>query len=189
MLPPVTNYQLNSLLGVAAIKLYLHFATGFDRVNTTGEFLGRPNRLIVKLGDNVAQLQSGEVGRTVVDQPMNLQPPSLCSGDTTTSSDISNAEKALVSWLDLGLKRRERWNTNPNPGGDRLLITIEFDTDFRAGFDGAQDAREFPAVAHWLIAKLDQHVARLDSCNCSRTIVAGQAGNKYSLRFRVLNIK
>ncbi|HLF84003.1 MAG TPA: hypothetical protein VI837_07515 [Blastocatellia bacterium] len=71
-LPPVTHSQLYSLLGSAAIELYFHFATGLDCADAAGEFVRRPNRLLIKLGDNVAQLQSAEISRAVVDYPMNL---------------------------------------------------------------------------------------------------------------------
>jgi len=59
MLPAVTHDQFHRLLASAAIEFYFYFASGLDRMDAAGEFVRCPNRLSIKLGDNVAQLQTG----------------------------------------------------------------------------------------------------------------------------------
>jgi hypothetical protein len=132
--PTMTHYQLNCLLGIAAIKLYLHFAARIDRVDSAGQLVRSANRLIIKFGDDVAQVESEEISGTIVDYAMDLQTPSFCSVDTATASHIANAQKALSSRIDLWLKRDHGRAADANSGGDRLLVAIEFDSNFRAGF-------------------------------------------------------
>ena len=50
----MTHCQLDRLFGIGAIELYFDFAAGLYRADAAGQFVRRPNRLLIKLCDNVA---------------------------------------------------------------------------------------------------------------------------------------
>src|ERR1051326_7724115 len=61
-LPPMAHNQFHDLLSIAAIELERHFAPGFDGADEAVEFIGRPNRVTIKFGDDIARLQPEKIG-------------------------------------------------------------------------------------------------------------------------------
>ena len=71
----MAEQELHSLFGVAAIELHFHFGSWFGGVNPPAELVGRQGSHFVELDDEIAQLNSGEVGGAVIDYPPNFQSP------------------------------------------------------------------------------------------------------------------
>jgi hypothetical protein len=184
----VTHDQLDRPLGIRAMELYFYLAARFDCANAACQLVRRSNGLLIKLGDNITQLQPGEISRTVIDYPSNLQTPSFCAADAAAPSDIAHSEKPLISRIQFRLKRRNYQAADSDSRCDRLLVTVELNPNFRTGLHRIQNTRQLSGIAHRLIAQLNQHIAGLYPRDRRGAIIAGQAGNKDSLGLRIPGI-
>jgi len=87
----MTGRQIECLFRIAAIEFYSYFGSRLDCVDPSSEFGGRTDRLLINLSNDIAKLQSCEIGGAVVDDSMNLKTPSPGTRDTAAARHISDA--------------------------------------------------------------------------------------------------
>src|SRR5262245_9842612 len=106
--------QFEGLLRIAPEELDLHFAPRLGEVNPAGEFVRSQRRVLVELGDQITQLEPGEIRRTVVDDSPNFQSPLLRARSATAASRVTDSQEALVPWIDVLYKGRKRLVADPH---------------------------------------------------------------------------